>query len=104
MLVFPNIMATDYVGPADLLARIPGAKVRLIWKHKDAIHTDLGWDIRATDNFESCGQLDMIVVPGGPGIGDLLTDEETLALLKLLTKISENDRYPLSPRIRLLRI
>jgi hypothetical protein len=33
-----------------------------------------------------------------------LTDEETLALLKLLTKISENDRYLLSPRIRLLRV
>jgi hypothetical protein len=33
-----------------------------------------------------------------------LTDEETLALLELLTKVPENDRYPLSPRIRLLRV
>ena len=33
-----------------------------------------------------------------------LTDEETLALLKLLTKIPESDHYPLSPRIRLLRV
>ena len=70
MLVFPGITAIDYVGPSDLLARIPGAKLRLIWKHKDAIQTDLGWEIRATDTFESCGQLDMIVVPGG-GVSDL---------------------------------
>jgi cyclohexyl-isocyanide hydratase len=33
MLIFPGIMATDYVAPADLLARIPDARVRLIWKH-----------------------------------------------------------------------
>ena len=32
-----------------------------------------------------------------------LTDEEALALLKLLTEKIENDRYPLSPRIGVLR-
>jgi hypothetical protein len=32
-----------------------------------------------------------------------LTEEEALALLKLLTEKIENDRYPLSPRIRVLR-
>jgi hypothetical protein len=32
-----------------------------------------------------------------------LTDEETFALLNLLVDTIENDRYPSSPRIRLLR-
>jgi hypothetical protein len=32
-----------------------------------------------------------------------LTDEETFALLNLLTETIEADRYPLSPRIRTLR-
>jgi hypothetical protein len=32
-----------------------------------------------------------------------LTDEETLALLNLLTEAIEADRYPLSPRIQTLR-
>jgi hypothetical protein len=32
-----------------------------------------------------------------------LTDEEVAALLRELTNIIENDRYPLSPRIRTLR-
>ena len=32
-----------------------------------------------------------------------LTDEETLALLNLLTETIEYDRYPLSPRIKTLR-
>jgi hypothetical protein len=32
-----------------------------------------------------------------------LTEEETSALLNLLTETIENDRYPLSPRIQTLR-
>jgi len=32
-----------------------------------------------------------------------LSDEETFALLHLLTETIENDRYPLSPRIQTLR-
>ena len=32
-----------------------------------------------------------------------LTDEETFALLNLLTETIENDRYPLSPRVQTLR-
>jgi hypothetical protein len=32
-----------------------------------------------------------------------LSDDETFALLNLLTDKIENDRYPLSPRIRTLR-
>jgi hypothetical protein len=32
-----------------------------------------------------------------------LTDEEAAALLRELNNIIENDRYPLSPRIRTLR-
>jgi hypothetical protein len=32
-----------------------------------------------------------------------LTDEEVRALLNVLVKVIENDRYPMSPRIRLLQ-
>ncbi|MBB6558382.1 cyclohexyl-isocyanide hydratase [Acidovorax soli] len=81
MLVFPDITAIDYVAPADLLVRIPGAQLHLVWKHTDPIRTELGWEFRPTASFDSCGTLDMVVVPGGPGIEALLSDEETLAFL-----------------------
>jgi hypothetical protein len=32
-----------------------------------------------------------------------LTDEQTEALIRELSQIIENDRYPLSPRIRVLK-
>ena len=78
VLVFPNITATDYVAPADLLVRMPGVKLDLVWKHTDTIETELGWRFNATTDFASCGQFDILVVPGGPGVGKLLQDPETL--------------------------
>ncbi|MGY2907767.1 DJ-1/PfpI family protein [Bradyrhizobium sp. URHC0002] len=82
MLIFPGITAIDYVGPSDLLARIPDAHLHLVWKHRETIETDLGWEIRATTSFADCDQFDMIVVPGGPGIAELLADQETLRFLR----------------------
>ncbi|SDC62418.1 cyclohexyl-isocyanide hydratase [Cupriavidus sp. YR651] len=81
MLVFPDITAIDYVAPADLLARIPQSELKLVWKHTEQLRTELGWEFRATHDFATCGQLDMLVVPGGPGIGPLLQDEEVLRFL-----------------------
>lgn len=81
MLVFPDITAIDYVAPADLLARIPQSQLKLVWKHTEQLRTELGWEFRATHDFATCGQFDMLVVPGGPGIGPLLQDEEVLQFL-----------------------
>jgi hypothetical protein len=33
-----------------------------------------------------------------------LTDEQTEALIRALSQIIENDRYPLSPRIKVLKV
>jgi len=81
MLVFPDITATDYVAPADLLVRMPGAHLDLVWKHTGPIRTELGWSLAATRSFGDCGPLDMLVVPGGPGVGALLRDEEVLGFV-----------------------
>jgi len=81
MLVFPDITATDYVAPADLLVRMPGAKLDLVWKHTDPISTELGWQYRATARMDAATHYDMIVVPGGPGAGALLEDDQTLDFL-----------------------
>jgi len=81
MLVFPDITATDYVAPADLLVRMPGAQLDLVWKHTDPINTELGWQYRATARMDAETHYDMIVVPGGPGAGALLEDDQTLDFL-----------------------
>lgn len=81
MLVFPDITATDYVAPADLLARMPGARLDLVWKHTDPLRTELGWEYRATTRMDACPSYDMLVAPGGPGLLALLKDPQVLEFL-----------------------
>jgi len=81
-LLFPNLTQLDLTGPAQVLSRIPRAKVHLVWKDLDPVMTDVGFSINPTTTFESCPQLDVLCVPGGFGIGEQMVDETTLSFLR----------------------
>ena len=81
-LIFPEVTQLDATGPAQVLSRVPGAKVRMIWKNKGPVPTDAGFSIVANADFDDCPQLDVICVPGGLGQRALMTDTEVLEFLK----------------------
>ena len=81
-LLFPNVTQLDLTGPAQILGRVPGAQVHLLWKTPDPVVTDVGFTINPTTNFEDSPQLDVLCVPGGFGIEALLEDRETLDFLR----------------------
>jgi len=82
LLLFPKLTLLDLVGPAEVFARVPGAKVHLIWKNRDPVATVNAHEMRPTVTFAECPQLDVLCVPGGPGQMDLMEDEATLAFLR----------------------
>lgn len=90
ILLFPEVTQLDATGPAQVLCRVPGAKLHMIWKTRDPVPTDAGFSIVPTTSFAECPQLDVICVPGGGGQVALMTDEETLAFLR---KQAEKARY-----------
>jgi len=81
-LLFPQVTQLDLTGPAQILGRIPGAQVHLLWKSRDPVATDVGFTINPTTTFADCPQLDVLCVPGGFGIEGLFDDEETLDFLR----------------------
>jgi cyclohexyl-isocyanide hydratase len=81
-LLFPHVTQLDLTGPAQILSRIPGAKVHLLWKTLDPVMTDVGFSINPTTSFEACPPLDVLCVPGGFGIRALFGDGDTLAFLR----------------------
>jgi cyclohexyl-isocyanide hydratase len=81
-LLFPHVTQLDLTGPAQILSRIPGARVHLLWKTREPVLTDVGFSINPTTSFEDCPPLDVLCVPGGFGIRDLFGDDETLAFLR----------------------
>ena len=82
ILIYPNVTQLDATGPAQVLARVPGAVLHMIWKTRDPIPTDAGFSIVPNTTFTDCPRLDVICVPGGGGQVALMTDPETLDFLR----------------------
>jgi cyclohexyl-isocyanide hydratase len=82
MLLFPRLTQLDMTGPYEVLARLPNAKVHLIARSLDPVMSDRGMAIVPTMTFTACPQLDVVMVPGGPGQQDLMEDATALEFLR----------------------
>lgn len=82
ILLYPNVTQLDATGPAQVLSRVPGAKMHMIWKTRDPVPTDAGFSIVPTTTFADCPQLDVICVPGGGGQVAVMGDAEALDFLR----------------------
>ena len=82
MLVFPRMTQLDLTGPFEAFARIPDAKVHLLWKQKEPVMSDTGLSLLPTMTLAECPPLDVLCVPGGPGQIDLMDDEEVIAFVR----------------------
>ena len=82
ILLYPNVTQLDATGPAQVLCRVPGATLHMIWKTRDPVPTDAGFSIVPTTTFADCPKLDVICVPGGGGQVELMGDPETLDFLR----------------------
>lgn len=82
LLIFPGLTQLDMTGPYEVLARLPGWRAEIVAKTMDPVRTDKGLTILPTLDFASAPQLDLLVVPGGPGTDDLLLDAEAVAFVR----------------------
>jgi cyclohexyl-isocyanide hydratase len=83
LLAFPAMTQLDLTGPLQVFANLPGAEVRVIWKTLDPIQTHGGLRLIPDTTLADCPQLDVICVPGGYGVMDLMDDKEVLDFLRL---------------------
>lgn len=71
-LVYPRHTPLDLVGPWEVLARLPGARVHMIWTRPGPVQANRGMEINATTSFSDTPTLDLLLVPGGPGQTSLM--------------------------------
>jgi cyclohexyl-isocyanide hydratase len=81
-LLFPDVTQLDLTGPYEVLSRLPGAEVHLAWKRMEPVRSEKGLTILPTTTLSDCPPLDVICVPGGPGVGPLLEDDAVLDWLR----------------------
>ncbi len=83
LLLFPDLTQLDLTGPYEVFARVANAEVHLIGKTMEPVRSERGLTITPTTTIDACPMpLDLICVPGGPGIDAVLTDEVALTFLR----------------------
>lgn len=82
LLLFPNLTQLDLTGPWEVFAGLPDTRTHLVWKNREPVTAARGMRIIPDMSFDDCPALDVICIPGGPGVADLLTDQETLGFIR----------------------
>lgn len=90
LLIFPKMTQLDMTGPFEVFARLPNAKVHLVWKTIEPVTSDVGLTVMPTVTCADCPQVDVICIPGGPGQIDLMEDRE---IIDFVRRQGEGARY-----------
>jgi cyclohexyl-isocyanide hydratase len=93
-VIFPGITQLDFTGPFEVLSRLgtppslsapskfPHSRTHVVAKTMLPVSSDRGLGIMPTCTFDSCPPLDLICLPGGPGVVEALADVETVDFIR----------------------
>ena len=77
--LFPRMTALDAVGPYEVLQRVPSIDVIFVGHRRGEIRTDNGMlGLTCDATFEQITGPDVLLVPGGVGTRELMTDEPVM--------------------------
>ncbi len=82
ILIFPQVQPLDVCGPFEVFAMSKECSVKLVWKSLNPVHGVSGMSLIPHQTIYDCGKLDVLVVPGGSGINNLLLDIEITDWIK----------------------
>jgi cyclohexyl-isocyanide hydratase len=72
----------DLTGPAQVLSRLGRQTLHFVWKDLQPVQTDAGFSILPTATFADINGADIICIPGGMGVADVMEDEQALAWVR----------------------
>jgi cyclohexyl-isocyanide hydratase len=82
LLLFPRMTQLDLTGPFEVFTRVPDAQVLLLWKTLEPVEADTGLRLLPNATLRDSPPLDVVCVPGGPGVNALMEDTEVLGWLR----------------------
>lgn len=74
-VIYPGLTQLDFTGAFEVLSRVPGAQVHVLWTDIETIISDTGLQIIPTTRLEDCPDLDVLCIPGGPGQAAIMEDQ-----------------------------
>ena len=82
LLLFPRLTQLDLTGPFEVFSKLPDAIVHLLWKSPEPVAAETGMRILPDTTLADCPPLDVLCVPGGPGVSAMMEDAEVLTFLR----------------------
>ncbi|WKG04532.1 DJ-1/PfpI family protein [Mycolicibacterium sp. HK-90] len=90
IVLYPGFTALDFIGPYEILHRLPDTEVRFVWHEPGPITADSGvLVVGATHSFAETPSPDLVLVPGGPTTVEHARDEKVLAWLRQAHQTAE---------------
>ncbi len=80
-IVFPRLTQLDLTAPHEVLSRVPGAQAVLVAATRDPVAGETGLRLVPDATFADAPPLDVILVPGGQGIGAAIADDRLMGFL-----------------------
>jgi transcriptional regulator GlxA family with amidase domain len=82
-VLYPRFTALDFIGPYEVLSRLPGHRSVVIAESNEAVPAEQG-PVAVTPEFtfENAPPLDVVLVPGGPGQLAQMGNEKIRAFLR----------------------
>lgn len=82
LLLFPDLTQLDLTGPYEVFRRAPGVATHLVAKTLDPVRADSGLRLLPDTTLAGCPPLDVVCVPGGPGVNAAMEDAAILDFLR----------------------
>jgi len=83
--VYDRFTALDAVGPYEVLSKVPGTTVTFVAAEAGPVTTDTGMlTLVAQKSFAEVTSADVLMVPGGPGTRQMMTDEQLVGWVKAI--------------------
>lgn len=93
ILLFDNFTSLDIVGPYEVLNKIPNSQIYLVGLEKKEYKDAYGLKIYADYSLEEIKQADILLIPGGFGIDNVLSNKE---ILDWIQKIDSKTKWTTS--------
>src|SRR5438309_3804066 len=79
-VLFPKLTQLDLTGPFEVFGRLSDAQVLLVGAGE--VRSDTGLSLRPDVDFADAPQLDVVCVPGGPGVNAAMESAPLLEFLR----------------------
>jgi transcriptional regulator GlxA family with amidase domain len=89
ILLFENYTALDIIGPYEILSKLPGTRILLVGTEKKEYKDMYGLRIIADNSFNEISHADVLLIPGGFGIDNLIKDQAVIEWIKKIDITSQ---------------